>query len=77
MKTNESKGRSTMQDLVNKLSGMSTHHLQAIYNNAWRNAHNGVNEEAARFVMAGVEFVCGLRRVEIAGRGGSWEFVQR
>lgn len=66
-----------MQAVVNKLSGFSTGRLEAIYNNAWRNAHNGVNEDASRVVLGAIEMICGLRNVEIRGHGGNWEFVQR
>lgn len=66
-----------MSELTAKLGTMPTHRLQAIYNHASRNRHNGIDAEAAHYVMTAIEFVVDLRGVKITGRGGSWEFVPR
>lgn len=60
-----------------EVNTMPVAQLQAIYNNAWREDYNGTaRASAARYMMEGIEIVCGLKNISITGRGGSWEFTQ-
>lgn len=65
-----------MQELVNQLNVMPVSKLNAIYNNAWRENHNDIDTEKNSMILSGIEFVCGLKNIEINGGGGSWQLKQ-
>lgn len=63
-----------MPDVVTQLVDMPIARLQAIYNHAWRQAHNDINKPTAETLMGLVEAAAFVQGYSLTGRGGSWEF---
>lgn len=60
-------------EVFNKMLEMPVAHLEAIYNNCARKAHNDIDVAQNRQIMAIVDTVCGIRDIRITGFIGSFE----
>lgn len=63
-----------MSDVFSTLNSFSTARLEAIYNHAWRNAHNGIKPGQSEQIIGLIEVICFKRSCKITGRGGTFEF---